>query len=53
MSDRPAADAAQRFNRIAAYIFLVLVALGLAAFPFVRDVALFEQVYTWICAPFL
>jgi hypothetical protein len=53
MNDRSAADAAQRFNRLAAYVFLGAVALALAAFPFVRDIALFEQVYTWICAPFL
>jgi len=52
MNDRSAA-AAQRFNRLAAYIFLGALALALAAFPFVRDIALFEQVYTWICAPFL
>lgn len=53
MSDRSTDAAAQRFNRLATLIFIGAVALAIAAFPFVRDIALFEQVYTWICAPFL
>lgn len=46
------AEEVDRVSQSGAYVFVAFMIAAALAFPFVRDLALFEQVYTLICAPF-